>query len=76
MPTIIFDENQQKAINLDNVDTIKPDQNGSDFHIVFEKQLPVGDSFLATTLDTWVYHNQRERDKVFWNIVHSYGYKA
>ncbi|WP_026632079.1 hypothetical protein [Dyadobacter alkalitolerans] len=76
MPTIIYDEKQKKAINLDNVDTLKLDGSGAEFHIVFQKQITVKDSYMSTTLDRWVYTTEHERDSVFRSIVDSYGYRV
>ncbi|MCF0050743.1 hypothetical protein LXM25_11785 [Dyadobacter sp. LJ53] len=76
MPTIIYDDKQKKAINLDNVDTIKLDRSGAGFHIVFQKQITVKDSYMSTTLDRWVYGSEDERDKVFRTIIDSYGYRV
>lgn len=84
MPTFIHNGNQQRAINLDYLDSIKKDnQNG--FEIVFERvvsnRVPnaIASGFPDETpggmaeVGRWRFENEKERDKVLKSILDSFG---
>lgn len=74
MPTFIRNEKQPRAINLDNVDSIKT-ENGIHYEIVFERGLHNAGLGELSVIDRWQFDTEKERDKVLKWILDSYALK-
>lgn len=72
MPTFIHNEKQERAINLDYIDSIKK-ENGVRFEIIFERVLFNGSTGGLAEVDRWRFETEKERDKVLKWILNSYG---
>lgn len=74
MPTFIRNEKQPRAINLDNIDSIKI-ENGIHYEIVFERGLQNAGLEELSVIDRWRFDTEKERDKVLKWILDSYALK-
>ncbi|WP_353718884.1 hypothetical protein [Dyadobacter sp. 676] len=72
MAAFIYNLKQQRAINLDNIDSIRKDNAGG-FEIVFERALPNGSQAGLTEVDRWRFPTEKERDEVLQSILEGYG---
>lgn len=74
MPTFIRNEKQPRAINLDNIDSIKA-ENGIRYEIVFERGVYAAGSGELAVIDRWQFDTEKERDKVLKWILDNYALK-
>ncbi|GGH35037.1 hypothetical protein ACN9ML_30855 [Dyadobacter endophyticus] len=72
MPTFIHNEKQQRAINLDFIDSINKD-NASGFEIIFERLPTNASAGGLVEIGRWRFETEKERDKVLKWILNSYG---
>jgi len=72
MATIAYSDEQERAINLDNVDSLRK-ENGDGFQVVFERTLPIGNSAGPVVIDRWRFATEKQRDRAFKSIIQNYG---
>ncbi|SEJ49911.1 hypothetical protein SAMN05216327_111183 [Dyadobacter sp. SG02] len=72
MPTFIHTEKQDRAINLENIDSIKK-ENGIRYEIVFESVPAQGNQEGLTEVGRWQFDTEKERDKTLKWILSNYG---
>ncbi|MET7259315.1 hypothetical protein [Dyadobacter fermentans] len=71
--TIIYDSTQQRAVNLANVDSIRPADDESKFFIYFEKLLLGAKHINNFEIERWDYDTKQERDHAFSLIITTFG---
>jgi hypothetical protein len=70
---VIRDSDQEEAVNLANVDSIKADEEGELFVIYFRKLL-MGNKYAEPRIITrWDYNTKDERDHCLNQIIAKYG---
>lgn len=72
MPVFIHNEKQDRAINLEHIDSIKK-ENGIRYEIVFESAPAYGSRDGLTELGRWQFDTEKERDKTLKWILSNYG---
>lgn len=72
MATFAYNDQQKRAINLDNVDSITKD-SADGFEIHFEQALFNGSSAGLAVIDRWRFSTEKDRDRAYRSIVQHYG---